>query len=233
MNRVKLLDLGLIDYKEAWDLQSKLNKEIVARKRNGDAGKPGSVDHYLIVCQHPHVYTLGRTGSEDNLLLNKTERAEKEVSYYKINRGGDITYHGPGQIVVYPIFNLDLFFTDVHKYVRFLEEVIIKVLSRYNIKAGRIEEFTGVWLGNGEGRKRKICAIGVHLSRWVSMHGLAFNVNTGLEMFNHIIPCGINDQDKTVTSLAKELGKKVDIEEIKSLIIKTFAEQFEYTYTND
>lgn len=230
MNKVKLLDLGMVDYKECWDLQTKLNKEIILQKRAGLSSDNDTVNHYLILCQHPHVYTLGRSGSEENLLINEEERVDKKVSYYKINRGGDITYHGPGQIVAYPIFDLDLFFTDVHKYVRYLEEIIIKVLAEYNIEAGRIKEFTGVWLDKEPGGKRKICAIGVHLSRWVTMHGLAFNVNTGLEMFDHIIPCGIQDNDKSVTSLQQELGVKLDIDAVKDQIINAFSEQFEFEY---
>ena len=230
MNKVKLLDLGLIDYKECWDFQSKLSAEIISNKRAGKGNDADVIHHYLIVCQHPHVYTLGKSGSESNLLLNQQEREEKEVSYYKINRGGDITYHGPGQIVVYPIFDLDLFFTDVHRYVRSLEDIIIKVLADYGIEAGKIKDYTGVWIDVDKDHKRKICAIGVHLSRWVTMHGLAFNVNTGLEMFNHIIPCGIQERDKTVTSMEKELGEKLNINEVKDKIINTFANKFEFEY---
>ena len=186
----------------------------------------------MIFCEHGHVYTLGKSGSEDNLLIDKNKLDQEEIEYFKINRGGDITYHGPGQITGYPIFDLDEFFTDVHKYVRYLEEVIIRTISEYNLKGIRVEGHTGVWLAPEQegGPYRKICAIGVHLSRWVTMHGFAFNVNTDLDFFNYIIPCGIDDKDKTVTSLSQELGRIIDLEEVKGKLRKHFSELFEFEY---
>ena len=170
--------------------------------------------HYLLFCEHPHVFTLGRSGDEANLVIKEADLPSVQVTFYKNNRGGDITYHGPGQIVGYPILDLDFFFTDIHKYLRFLEEAVILTLKDYGIEAGRIQGLTGVWLDpENKAKARKICALGVRCSRWVTMHGFAFNVNTDLNYFNYIIPCGITD--KQVTSLEKELGRKVDIEEVK------------------
>ncbi|MEL6988124.1 MAG: lipoyl(octanoyl) transferase LipB, partial [Bacteroidota bacterium] len=188
------------------------------------------LDHHLIVCEHPPVYTLGKSGSIDHLLLDEEGLEKEGFEYFKINRGGDITYHGPGQLVVYPIFDMDYFFNDVHKYVRFLEEVIIQTLLEYNIKSGRIEGYTGVWLQDANGPKRKICAIGVHMSRWVTLHGLAFNVNSDLSHFKNIIPCGIEEKDKEVTSMEKELGGKMDFEEVKAKVKENFAKVFDYEY---
>jgi len=213
-----------MDYKEAWDRQTEYQQALIQQKR--DPASDGSVTHKLIICQHPAVYTLGKSGSEDNLIWNEEERNQKGVSYYKINRGGDITHHGPGQLVVYPIFDLDQFFTDVHLYVRLLEECVIMTLEDYGIVGGRLPDFTGVWLDGQP--KRKICAIGVHLSRWVSLHGLAFNVNNDLSLFEGIIPCGIDAGDKTITSIEKELGRKVDMEEVAAKMIDNFAEIFEF-----
>ena len=179
----------------------------------------------------PLVYTLGKSGSIDNLLLDNEALAQAGFEFFKINRGGDITYHGPGQIVGYPIFDLDRFFTDVHRYVRFLEEAVILTLADYGIYGTRVEKYTGVWLEATEDKPlRKICAIGVHLSRWVTMHGFAFNINTNLGHFNNIIACGITDEDKTVTSLAKELGREMDIEEVKSRLKNHFAHLFGFTF---
>jgi lipoyl(octanoyl) transferase len=231
MQKVKYEDLGLISYKKAWDYQSDLHQElkdrkVEARRNNVTLEAP---THHLIFCEHPPVYTLGKSGSEDHILLTAEQLKQQGFEYFKINRGGDITYHGPGQIVGYPIFDLDFFFTDVHKYVRFLEEAIIRTLKHYDIEAFRIKEYTGVWLPEkGFIPKRKICAIGVHLSRWVTLHGFAFNVKPQLNHFNNIIPCGINDADKAVTSLEKELGETVDIEEVKKLVKGHLAELFEF-----
>ncbi|MBI3502801.1 MAG: lipoyl(octanoyl) transferase LipB [Bacteroidetes bacterium] len=222
-------DLGLIDYKECWDYQEKLfeasaSEKILARTENR---KPKTENH-LLFCEHPHVYTLGKSGDEKNLLLNENSLREKNASYYKINRGGDITYHGPGQMVGYPILDLDNFFTDIHKYLRCLEEIIILTLNDYGIEAGRIEGLTGVWLDwTNKLKARKICALGVRTSRWVTMHGFAFNVNSDLSYFNNIIPCGISD--KAVTSMEKELGREMNMEEVKSKVKKYFALVFECT----
>lgn len=223
-------------YQEAWDYQTQLHQEIVEqklalRKAGQDLSPTESGLHYLIFCEHPPVYTLGKSGSIDNLLLDDAALAQAGFEFFKINRGGDITYHGPGQIVGYPIFDLDRFFTDVHRYVRYLEEAVIRTLAEYGLKGIRVEKYTGVWLEETEQLPlRKICAIGVHLSRWVSMHGFAFNINTQLAHFNNIIPCGIADEDKTVTSLSKELGREMDIEEVKARLKDHFAHLFGFTF---
>ena len=229
-------DWGTIPYKIAWDKQKALLQEVVNIKRNNRELKPNHPDflshkNYLIFCNHPPVYTLGKSGSLDHLLLDEAKLREKQIEFYKINRGGDITFHGPGQVVGYPIFNLDLFFTDIRKYLRFLEEAVIRTLKEFDIEGYREEAYTGVWLKpKGFLPKRKICAIGVHLSRWVTMHGFAFNVNTDLSYFRNIVPCGINDRDKDVTSLAFELGQTVDIEHIKSRLKAHFKELFEFEF---
>ncbi len=230
MNQVKFFDLGLADYQQAWDYQEKLFQQLIAAKLNKrNAETAVTIEKtisYLLFCEHPHVYTIGKSGNEKHLLLNQNQLAEKNATYYKINRGGDITYHGPGQIVGYPILNLDNFFTDIHKYLRFIEEVIIRTLADYNLSAQRYEGYTGVWLDvDNPAKARKICAIGVRTSRWVTMHGWALNVNTDVSYFNNIIPCGITD--KAVTSLEKELGKKLDLNEVKSKLKKHFAQVFE------
>lgn len=234
-NRVHFEDLGLVDYKQTWDYQQSLNKKLIERKRSYEKlhgnleGYEGQ--HYLLICQHKPVFTLGKSGSASHLLLNEKGLEAENISYYKINRGGDITYHGPGQLVVYPIFDLECFYTDVHKYVRMLEEIIIKTLKDFQLEGIRVKGFTGVWLEKAEKNERhKICAIGVHLSRWVSLHGLAFNVNTNLDHFKHIIPCGIAAEDKKVTSLSKELGKKQDLEVVKLKIKAHFAAHFGFEY---
>lgn len=229
MQTVKYIDLGLVDYKQAWEYQEKLFNEIVALKISNrtatpDLQKPTS--NYLLFCQHPHVYTLGNSGNKENLLINDEELEQKHASYYKINRGGDITYHGPGQVVGYPILDLDNFFTDIHKYLRFLEEMVIRTLAEYGITAGRSSGETGVWLeAEDPKRARKICAMGVRASRWVTMHGFALNANVNLDYFGNIIPCGI--QDKAVTSLHKELGRTIEEEELKRKLKKHFAQLFE------
>jgi lipoyl(octanoyl) transferase len=230
MNNIKKVTcefLGLIDYKEAWDYQEKLLKEAVDLKiafRNGQTTE--IPQNYLLFCQHPHVYTLGKSGKPEHLLLNEEQLAEKEASYYKINRGGDITYHGPGQLVVYPIFDLEQFFTDIHKYMRLLEEAVILTLTDFGIKSGRVEGLTGVWIEGDTDRARKICAMGVKCSRWVTMHGIGFNVNTDLNYFSHIIPCGIDD--KAVTSMQQELGAELDINEVGEKLLNHLAYLFEF-----
>jgi len=222
-------DLGLMDYKACWDYQEKLFNEIIQQKilnRDLPESEKISTKNYLLFVEHPHVYTLGKSGDEKNLLVNEIQLKEKSAAYYKINRGGDITYHGPGQLVAYPILDLDNFFTDIHKYLRFLEETIILTLKEYNIDAGRSKGETGVWLNADDKLKaRKICAMGVRCSRWVTMHGWGFNVNSNLNYFNNIIPCGIND--KAVTSLNKELNREIDMAEIKEKLKKNFQYLFE------
>lgn len=228
MIKVQFSDLGLIDYKEAWDFQEKMFSKVVAQKlanRDKPTEEQTAPENYLFFCAHPHVYTLGKSGAESNLLVNDEQLNDLHATFYKINRGGDITYHGPGQIVGYPILDLDQFFTDIHKYLRFLEEVIILTLAEYGIKGDRYPGYTGVWLDPEDPIKaRKICAMGVRASRWVTMHGWAFNVNSDLSYFGKIVPCGIDD--KAVTSLEKELGRKVDEEEVKEKLKKHFAELF-------
>jgi lipoyl(octanoyl) transferase len=231
---VESIDLGLVDYKTAWDFQETLFNKIVdekleQRKLNIDPKTP--TKNYLILVEHPHVYTLGKSGEEKNLLINEELLNSKGAKFYKINRGGDITYHGPGQLVVYPILNLDNFFTDIHKYLRYLEEVVILTLNEYGLKGGRVEGATGVWLDAELPLKaRKICAMGVKCSRWVTMHGIGFNVNTDLNYFNYIVPCGI--QDKAVTSLKQELGREVDMNEIKQKLTQNMANIFAFDFVN-
>lgn len=220
-------DLGLIDYKEAWDFQETIFKNTIQEKiqiRNGD--NTITTKNYLLFCEHPHVFTLGKSGSESNLLLNELELEQEEATFYKINRGGDITYHGPGQLVAYPIFDLDHFFTDIHKYMRFLEEAVIQTLADYGIVSGRVDGLTGVWIDGDLPTARKICALGVKSSRWVTMHGIGFNVNSDLNYFTHIIPCGIDD--KAVTSMQKELGRKLDMREVSNVLKNKLAQQFEF-----
>ena len=210
-------DIGLIEYKEAWLFQEKIFNEILEIKsKNRNEGAEIITKNHLIFCEHPHVYTLGNSGNKENLLVNEEYLKSRGASFYKTNRGGDITYHGPGQIVGYPIFDLDSFFNDIGKYLRFLEEVVILTLKEYGLSGERSKGETGVWLDVGKPTARKICAMGVKTSRWVSMHGFAFNLNTDLSYFENIIPCGIND--KKVTSLEKEIGHKIDIDHAKSLL---------------
>ena len=227
MNRnILLKDLSVKDYKETWDYQTDLLQEIVDVKidnRRNDKKKP-TKNHFLFV-EHPHVYTLGKSGDFSNLLLNEKQLEEKGATFYKINRGGDITYHGPGQIVGYPILDLENFFTDIHKYLRFLEDVIILTIAEYGLKGVRSDGETGVWLDVGTPFARKICAMGIRSSRWVTMHGFALNANVNLGYFDNIIPCGI--KGKAVTSMEAELGQKVNMEEVKSKILKHFKELFE------
>lgn len=229
MPEVIFKQLGLIDYKEAWDFQEEIFQNTIGEKiriRNGETDL--FTKNYLLFCQHPHVFTLGKSGSEDNLLLNDSELTENNARFYKINRGGDITYHGPGQLVAYPIFDLDHFFSDIHKYLRFLEQVVIDTLLEYKIESSRVEGLTGVWIEGDTPRARKICALGVKSSRWVTMHGIGFNINSDLSYFSHIIPCGIDD--KAVTSMQKELGYELDFEEVSQVLKEKLAIQFEYQY---
>jgi lipoyl(octanoyl) transferase len=222
---VTIINLGLVDYKKAWDIQEKYFKQAIDRKiaiRNGENLPPPS--NYLILCEHPNVYTIGKSGREENLLLSSEEVKSKEASFYKINRGGDITYHGPGQLVVYPILDLDQFFTDIHKYMRFLEQAVINTLLKFGIQSSRIDGMTGVWIDSALPSARKICAMGVKSSRWVTMHGIGFNINTNLDFFSHIVPCGIDD--KAVTSMQKELGIEVDMQEVENIIIEEFKSLF-------
>ncbi len=215
--RVEFRDLGLIDYQNAWNYQENLFENTVAikiRNRNLPASEQSPTPNYLLFVEHPHVYTLGKSGKQENLLLDESGLREKKATFYKINRGGDITYHGPGQLVGYPILDLDNFFTDIHKYLRLLEDAVILTLDEYGIEAGRIDGLTGVWLDPiRQVNPRKICALGVKSSRWVTMHGFAFNINSDLNFFGNIIPCGIDD--KAVTSLQKELGREIPMEEVK------------------
>ena len=223
-------DLGNIEYGRAWDLQDVFMQENLRKKSawfsSADTERKAELDtiNYFLFCEHPHVYTIGKSGHMENLLVNDTRLKELNVSFYKTNRGGDITYHGTGQIVGYPILDLEHFFTDLGKYMRCLEEVVIKVIAHYGIAGDRLPGSTGVWLEPGTPRARKICAMGVRSSRWVTMHGFALNVNTDLKYFDYIVPCGITD--KSVTSISKELGRTVDEQEVKDLILKEFDEVF-------
>jgi len=224
MQHVVFEDLGKIDYKQAWDHQEEQFEKVMQNKMTSNGGL-----HYLLFCEHPHVYTLGKSGEGSNLLISDEMLKRIDATYYRINRGGDITYHGPGQIVVYPIFNLEAFGINLKEYIHKLEEVIIKFLKDYGISATRLEGATGVWLDVGvPGRERKICAIGVRASRFVTMHGLAFNINTNLEYFSYINPCGFID--KGVTSLQKELGRPIDMDEVKFKLNSLFASEFNIDY---
>lgn len=226
MNKaVEFIDWGLTDYQAAWTKQETLFDETVALKtknRTEDTQLP--TPNYLVFCEHPHVYTLGKSGHPENLLLDEQGLKDKSATYYKINRGGDITYHGPGQIVGYPILDLDNFFTDIHLYLRTLEEAVILTLADYGIEAGRYPGYTGVWLDADNEKARKICALGVRCSRWVTMHGFAFNVNADLNYFKNIVPCGIDDKD--VTSMQNELGHVLDMEEVKTTLKNHIATLF-------
>lgn len=227
---VSFRDLGHSPYKETWDFQEELFERNVQRKlqnrSEGKADGEGTEDVLLFV-EHPHVYTLGKSGDAFHLLVSEEKLKEIGATYYPINRGGDITYHGPGQIVGYPLLDLEHFFTDIHKYMRYLEEAIIRTIAHYGIVGGRIDGLTGVWLDINDPKKaRKIAALGVKCSRWLTMHGFAFNVNTDLNYFNYIVPCGITD--KTVTSLSKELGREIDMEEVKRILLQELADVFQF-----
>ena len=227
--KVSLINWGLVDYQQAWDKQAEYFNAIVEQKIN-NRDKPENeitiTPNYLFLCEHPHVYTLGKSGKREHLLANDQQLSEAKAQYLETNRGGDITYHGPGQLVCYPVLDLDNFFTDIHKYMRFLEEAVILTLAHYGINGGRIAGLTGVWIDHeAQLNPRKICAIGVKTSRWVTMHGLAINVNTNLDYFKNIIPCGIDD--KAVTSMEKEIGKPLDITEVGSILSKHLIALFE------
>jgi lipoyl(octanoyl) transferase len=229
MKHIQLLDLGNKDYKETWEYQEELFKEIVDMKiQNRNAISPIPTPNFFLYVTHPHVYTLGKSGDVSNLLLSEKQLTDKGATFYKINRGGDITYHGPGQIVGYPILDLENFFTDIHKYLRFLEEAIILTLAEYGLKSERSPGETGVWFDVGTPFARKICAMGVRASRWVTMHGFALNVNADLGYFDNIIPCGI--RGKAVTSMQVELGREVNEEEVKEKILNHFSVLFENSF---
>lgn len=229
--KINFEDLGIIDYSSAWEYQEKLMKNIINIKTNNRNLAPEQLsetpNHFLFV-EHPHVYTLGKSGDENNMLINAEKLKEINATYVKTNRGGDITYHGFGQIVGYPILDLENFFTDIHLYMRNLEEVIILTIADYGLKGERSQGETGVWLDVGKPYARKICAMGVKASRWVTMHGFAFNVNTDMRYFEYIVPCGI--KDKQVTSLERELGRKLDMEEVKHKVKQHFEEVFKCSF---
>ena len=231
--KTQFIHLGLIDYKQAWDFQTEIFNRILSVKaanRELPAEAQQLTDNYLIFCEHPHVFTLGKSGSEANLLLAKEKLDTVQASYYHINRGGDITYHGPGQLVGYPIIDMENFFTDIHRYMRYMEEAVIQTLKSFGITAGRIPGLTGVWVDHDdENKARKICALGVKTSRWVTMHGFALNVNTDLRYFDYIVPCGIND--KAVTSMQKELGNKVDLLKVEEALKANLQQQFGFQWT--
>jgi lipoyl(octanoyl) transferase len=227
-HQTKFIDLGLIEYQQAWDYQTNLFNsilEIKSANRTAADNEQQTTNNYLLFCEHTHVYTLGKSGNEENLLIKKEELSAIGATYHHINRGGDITYHGPGQLVGYPILDLENFFTDIHQYMRLLEEAVIQTLAEFNITAGRVKGLTGVWLDIDDPKKqRKICAMGVKTSRWVTLHGFALNVNTDLTYFDKMIPCGI--QDKSVTSMQKELKTVVDLEQVKNILKEKLAELF-------
>ena len=225
---VKVQDLGLIDYKQAWDLQEGLLKEAVDLKISNRKNDTNFIPkQHLLFCEHPHVYTLGKSGAQENLLLDEAHLQEIDAQFYKINRGGDITYHGPGQLVMYPILDLEQFFTDIHKYMRYLEEAVIKTLAHFQITATRYDGLTGVWIDAETPRARKICAMGVKCSRWITMHGIALNVHPELGYFGNIVPCGI--QDKAVTSMAQELGRQISIHEVQEVLLKEMSAVFNFS----
>lgn len=221
MLEINAIDLGHYDYQSAWDLQIRIQQTLIQQKRNRQKGiiPKKKINDVLLIVEHPHVYTLGKSGSEANLLADKNELKSIAAEYIRIDRGGDITYHGPGQLVVYPILDLYNYFSDIHRYLRTLEEVVILTLADFGIAAGRIDNLTGVWIGD-----EKMCAMGVKCSRWVTMHGFALNVNTDLSYFNHIIPCGI--LDKKVTSMSKILNKEINMDDVKKTILKHFSTEF-------
>ena len=228
--KINFRDLGQMNYQAAWDLQESLLKENVRRKSAPEAGQ--STNHYLLFVEHPPVYTLGKSGNKENVLLSDEELQANQIEFFHTNRGGDITFHGPDQIVGYPILDLEKFYTDIGKYLRNIEEVLILTMAEYGIKGERSSGETGVWIDPDlPGRERKICAIGVRCSRWVTMHGFAFNVNTDLSYFNHIIPCGI--VNKQVTSLQQELGRKLDMQEVKDKVKRNFEKVFEASLVSE
>jgi len=226
--KTQFIDLGLVDYQKAWDYQSEIFNGILSVKSKNRTCAPEAqkvTDNYVIFCEHPHVFTLGKSGNEKNLLIRKEDLDSIQATYYHINRGGDITYHGPGQIVGYPVIDMENFFTDIHKYMRVIEEAVIQTLSEYSIPAGRLPGLTGVWIEPDHADKaRKICALGVKTSRWVTLHGFAFNVNTDLRYFEYIVPCGI--AEKSVTSMERELGRKLHMPEVQEILKEKIREQF-------
>ena len=225
--KVRVKNLGLIDYQEAWDLQESLLKAAVDCKIQNRKNSTNLVpEQHLLFCEHPHVYTLGKSGAAENLLLDQVHLDQIQAQFFKINRGGDITYHGPGQLVMYPILDLEQFFTDIHKYMRFLEEAVIETLHHFGIAATRFEGLTGVWLDADGPHPRKICAMGVKCSRWITMHGIALNVHPDLSYFGNIVPCGI--QDKAVTSMVAELGNPVDFAEVRAVLTQKMATLFKF-----
>jgi len=227
--KVKFVDWGLVDYQDAWNDQELIFKDTIAVKTNNRIQETtDETPNFLVFCEHPHVYTLGKSGHPEYLLLDEEGLKAKNATYYKTNRGGDITYHGPGQIVGYPILDLDNFFTDIHLYLRTLEEAVILTLKDYGIVAGRYPGFTGVWLDADNEKARKICALGVRCSRWVTMHGFAFNVNADLDYFKNIIPCGIDDKD--VTSMQRELGYELNLSEVKNVLKKHISTLFQMEF---
>lgn len=232
MNELEVIfkDMGNIPYQKAWDLQERLLKTNTDLKLQCRKSPPEKIptQSYLLFCEHPHVYTLGKSGKAEHLLINDASLKQQEISYFKINRGGDITYHGPGQITGYPIFDLEKLKPDLHWYLRSIEEIMIRLLADYGLIGGRIKGATGVWLDVDTPNPRKICAMGIRCSRWVTMHGFALNVNTDLRYFGNIIPCGIND--KGVTSLQTELGRAIDIEEVKQKLLGYFSSEFGLIY---
>lgn len=211
-------------YRQVWDYQEVLMHKLIQTKRKELESSTLPRTHHILFCEHLPVYTLGKSGSMDNLLISQSELDHTEFEFFKINRGGDITYHGPGQWTIYPIIDLEQYYRDVHKYVRNLEEIVIKVLKKYQVEGGPVKDFTGVWVG--ERSDRKICAIGVHLSRWVSMHGLALNVNPDLNHFKNIVPCGIPQGEKTVTSISEEVGRRISMEEVQESFLQEFINYF-------
>ncbi len=221
---VNILDLGMVDYQKAWDTQTHIHQTLIKQKRSPHVDE--WTNHHLIFCEHPHVYTLGKSGRLTHLLADGETLQGIQAQFFKINRGGDITYHGPGQLVVYPILDLDRLFTDVHRYVRLLEEVVILTLADFGLPAGRIQGLTGVWLNTDRPKPSKICAIGVHLSRWVTLHGLALNVNTDLSYFDYIVPCGIQASEKFVTSMKSELGAEQSMKLVKESFLGHFFKLF-------
>lgn len=226
MNRhIIFEDLGISEYKKTWEYQEELMQRVIAQKIEKKTKPERESDNYLLFVEHPHVYTLGKSGDEQNLLLNYIQLQAADASFFHTDRGGDITYHGPGQIVGYPIFDLENFGIGLRQYIHLMEEAIIKTITEFGLEGGRDEKATGVWLDVGKPTTRKICAIGVKSSRFVTMHGFAFNVNTNLSYFQHINPCGF--VDKGVTSLEKELGQKQDFEAVKKLVLQKLLEVYQ------
>ena len=223
---INIVHLGTIDFKAAWEIQETyFNKVIEQKLHNRNAEEQLPTKNYILICEHPLVYTLGKSGKEEHLLLSEQQLEEKGAKYYKINRGGDITHHGPGQLVIYPIFDLENFFTDIHLYLRYLEEAVMNTLKHFEVQSGRFDGYTGVWIDADKPSARKICAMGIKCSRWVTMHGLALNVNNNLDFFNHIVPCGIKEKD--VSSIQKELnGRIITVNEVSSILIGEIIKQF-------